>query len=515
VLVRFFGLLDRGVQRLEQARGFAALFFALSGLLLLQMWPVGWTANEEHYLQLAYRTFAPGRFSPYHAVSLDHSLMRVGPLYLLGSTVGLLGYDGGQAVLRIGSALLYAAGLAYFFSALTFSVWDALLVLVVFLMSGEQLIGGEWLFQGVETKTLAYGLLFFAFGFALRRRWRAATGFAAAASYMHFLIGGFWALLLWAEQRLESRDCRSVLRTAGLFVLLTLPLVVLILRDRIVGAAPPGTNTDSLYAARVPWHVAPFATRREFWEWTWGVSAAVALVVVLATLWARRPPAGRPALMVLRIAVMSLGYLLIALAAAFLDRRTQLLAKFYLFRPSALALFFSLTAIAGFMVELLSRQAGAVKALLVFALVATFSWRTFKMQVDRVRFAVDSIPERAELIEAVAAKTAPGDVVLIEPFRQMQPDHLRLHREMPRPTLVARKFLPTNPADLLRWDAYLRMETALFENGCQGPAPPVRWLVALRPATAARLERSCGTAIWRKGNVALIPAGGVEQKPQY
>jgi hypothetical protein len=509
VIQRFVAFVERSVTQLEGARGFPALFVALACLLLLQMWPVTWIGNEEHYLQLAYRTFAPDRFSPHHAVSIDHSLMRVVPLYLLGSAVGLLGYDGGHALARIVSALLYAAGIAYFFTPLRFSVWDALLVLVVFLLNGEQLVGGEWLFQGVETKTLAYALLFFAFGFALRHRWMAASLLAAAATYMHFLVGGFWALAIWTQQWMETRDRRGLARAMALFTLAALPVAGLILRDRLVGAAAGSAMADRLYAARVPWHVAPFLSRREFWEWTWGFAAVVALLVVSGAIWARRRPARPPTLMVLRTAVFSLAYLLLATGAAYLDRHTQVLAKFYVFRPSSLALFFALTAVTAAVLEVLPEPVAGVKALLIFGVVATLSWRTFKTQVDRARLARDTIPERADLIDAVAAHTAPGDVVLIEPFRQMQPDHLRLHREMPRPTLVALKFLPTNPADVLRWDAYLRMQKELFENGCRVSVAPVRWLVTLRPKTAARLEQSCGPAVWRKGNVALIPAFGL------
>jgi hypothetical protein len=196
---RLFAVVERWVLRVERSRSLSLLFAGLAALLVLQLWPAGWTGNEENYFQLAYRTFAPEKFSQFHAV-FDASRARFVPLYLLGSAVHLLGYDGAHAVTRILMAILYAAGLAYFFSALQLSVWDALLIIVAFMLAGEFLIGGEWLFQGVEPKTVAYGLLFFAFGFALRRRWIAATAAGAAATYMHFLVGGFWTLMILVQQ---------------------------------------------------------------------------------------------------------------------------------------------------------------------------------------------------------------------------------------------------------------------------------------------------------------------------
>jgi hypothetical protein len=368
------------------------------------------------------------------------------------------------------------------------------------------LIGGEWLFRSVETKTLAYAALFLAFGLAIRQRWTAAVIVAAIATYMHFLVGGFWVLLILFQQWLETRAWRGVLRSALLFAVLVLPQVGLVVWDRIAGAAPPEALVNRIYAARVPWHVAPFTSRRQFWGWSWGIAPLLALLVVLATLWVRQRRAAQAAVPVLRWALLGLTYLLLALPAAYLDRHTQVLAKFYVFRPAALTLLLAFTAVAAVVHGLLPERVALVKAVLVFGLVATFSWRTLHTQVDRLLEVKATITETRELVSAVAAYTAPGDVVLLEPFQEFDLAHLRLHRLLGRPTLVAQKFLPTRPADVVRWDAYLRLRRKLFAEGCLRVTTWVRWLVTFDPATAARLA-GCGPAVWRRGDVALIRVG--------
>jgi hypothetical protein len=481
------------------------LLAGVAGLLLLKMGPAAWTGGEEHYFQLAYRTFAPDKFSRLHAVGLDESIGRFLPLYLMGSTVGLLGYEGAQALWRVLTALLYAASLTYFFAALQLSVWDALLVLVVFLLNDGRLMGREWLFESTEPKTIAYALVFAALGLALRQRQRASMVAAAAATYAHFLVGGFWTLVMMAQRWLETRQWRGLLRSLGLYALLTLPLVAMLARDRFAGTVPVGAPVDSIYAARVPNHVAPFRSTQKFWEWTPGIAPVAALVVVLATIAARRRLEGTPVGIVLRTALLGLAYLILALGAAFLDRHTQVLAKFYLFRPSALAFFLAVTALVALLRERLSEDAAALKGLAILGLVATFAWATLRTQVDTFRFAGAMIPERDELVAAVATITAPGDVVLIEPIQEHDAEYLRLHREISRPTLVSFKFVPTNPPDVLRWGAYLELRRDLFAHGCSSPREvPVRWLVTLRRASVDRVL-SCGQPVWRKGNVALIP----------
>src|SRR6185503_14562184 len=299
----FFAWVDRWILRIDQQRSVLFLFAALAGLLLLQMWPAAWIGNEENYFQLAYRTFAPEKFFQFSAV-FDMSRARAIPLYLLGSVVHLLGYDGAHSVTRILVAILYAAGLAYFFSALRLSVWDALVIIAVFELADENLIGGEWLFQGVESKVVAYALMFFSFGLALRQRWTAAAVVGVAATYMHFLVGGFWTLMLLVQQWMEKKERRDVRRCLAVYAILTLPLVLVI---------------------------ALFGSRSDFWTWTPGVANTLALLLVLGAVSWRFRAGFRPAAIVSRTAFFGLAYLVLALVAAFVDRDTQFLAKFFLF----------------------------------------------------------------------------------------------------------------------------------------------------------------------------------------
>ncbi len=319
--------------------------------------------------------------------------------YALGTLIEAGGYTAAHALARVGMVVLYAGTMAYFFSGLRYSIGDALLTVALFRLAGEHLIGAEWLFRGVESKTVAYALLFLAFGFAIRGRWRAAVLAILAAT----------------------------------------------------GRA--GRNGDG---------------------------------------------------MVLLAGLIGLLHVLLALPIAYLDRSAQLLGKFYLFRPSALAFFFALTALITLVGNALSKDGLLVKSLVVAALVPSFLWRTVKADVDQLHGAA-RLPERRELVEAVAARTGRDDVVLIEPVADLNVEYVSLHRELPRPTLVSEKVIPTHPADIVRWKRLLEMRAAVCAGGCRAnrTAVPVRWLVTLRQETLDRVA-DCGPVVWRKGETALI-----------
>jgi hypothetical protein len=96
---------------------------------------------------------------------------------VIGGTIALLGYQGAQIVLHLVMAALYAFSLAYCLTGLRLSAVDALLALGIFVLVGPDLMGGEWLFLGVEPKTFAYAFVLFALGLVCRER----AGWAAAA----------------------------------------------------------------------------------------------------------------------------------------------------------------------------------------------------------------------------------------------------------------------------------------------------------------------------------------------
>ena len=252
-------------------------------------------------------------------------------------------------------------------------------------------------------------------------------------------------------------------------------------------------------------HIVPFTQPGQLWDWLPGLVNALVLLVALVVVARRHRDRSAEVTLVLRAAIVGLAFLLAALGPAYLDRHTQMLGKLFLFRPSSLALLLALTVIIALIFGQLSEEAAAVKALIVCALVIAFSWTLVKKNVEWMRHTAAAFPERRELIAAVVAHTAPGDLVLLDPELDGNRDYMTLVRLLPRPTLVNWKFVPTNPAEILRWQSYMDLRRELFANGCvTRTSVPVRWLVTLDPGTLERLK-SCGQPVWRRGSVALIP----------
>jgi hypothetical protein len=111
--------------------------------------------------------------------------------------------------------------------------------------------------------------------------------------------------------------------------------------------------------------------------------------------------------------------------------------------------------------------------------------------------------EKDMVVSAVARRTAPGDVVLIDPDVEMQ--WLDFERRSGRPAWVMWKFAPTNDAELITWYRRIEHRRAVFEHGCgadSGVARPV--LLLTTPAAASRLAAGCGPEVFRSDRTVLL-----------
>lgn len=485
--------------------GAAAL---LTPVIVLLMLPTSWGWNEDFYFIQSLLKVAPERAQPY-GVAFDTSNARLLSEWVMGYPVLWFGYDGAHVLLRLVTALAYGVSLAYCITGLRLSPLDALLALSLFVLLGPDIMGGEWLFAGVEPKTFAYVFVFLGLGSVFRDRATPAAVSFAIATWFHFLVGGFWALAGFAFVLLQHRAARPLIRPVALFAVLSSPVLVLLVVDQYVAgaAAVPahGLSADYIYGiVRSSHHTAPFHDPTLLPEWVDGIVVCLVMIVVLGFLAAQAGPFER-GFHIWTAAL--LGYLLLAVGLSWLDRETSLLGKFFLFRPSSLILIFSILALLiaadrwlrGGSSEPGRRRTKAAAGLLVIPLML---WEGGD---SKLRDLVLGDPYSADLaaLEAfIEQNTPPDSVIISDPAVGLQRPALSLPRVIDRPMLVTMKITPTNPAGIYRWYDLLQFKREVFAGDCPGPDdPPVRYLILIDPDAGATAP--CGEIIWRSGHFAL------------
>ncbi len=490
------------LKQLDQETTFGRLFLVLLPLFLLLQLPVFWIGNEEITFMAAYRRVAPEKFSEFHLL-FGQSNARFIIDYFLGNLIKIFGYENAHSIARIMMALLYAVSFGVLFNALKLSVLRSVIVIVIFMLMGQQLFGGEWLFGGVEHKTFAYAAVVAALGLALNDRWLIATILVGIATYFHFLVGGFWVVALALLVFIRAGSFLRALYILLLYFLIISPLLAIIVFEQFVRQPEvSGVNPNELYAMRNAHIVAPFSSYRQFWNnWTTGVFTTIMMALAFVVL-TKRTQASIPPVYILILLL----YLLFALVASFIDKDTFILSKFFLFRPSSLILLLALATVLS--VNFVDRETSSNTITLILRLVAVvlisvFVWTEVKSKVDLYRKprVLRDLPALTAVIEA---ESKPTEIVLIEEVQKYGYPYVGLPRQLPRPTFVSWKAMSHKPSEILKWNNRMEYKKSLFEKGCREPLIyPIRLLLVF-DSTTLDIVKNCGQVVWQSKNRYLL-----------
>jgi hypothetical protein len=504
-------LLEGLLALLARSNAFVWTAVAVAVVLALQIEPLrGWGGNEIHYFDLGLRSVRPGQFGPNHA-AFDHSVARFASFAILGGMVVLFGYDMGLVILRFIAIVAYAIAFAYLARSLKLSRAETLLALMLFVLVGQSYFADEWMFAGVEGKVFAYAAIFASIGLAWRDKDLAAVGAAAIATYLHFLVGGFWAV---AVIGLIGLNTGNVLRMAGALLAYTvfcLPMLAILLYEWFFAPMPDISDLDltitQIYSAfRNPHHVAPFSGQLR--EWLPGISWMAAATCLMAILAWREHSERR---VLARWLLVMYAYLILSFVLSYFDRHTYFLGPLILFRPNSLILLLTIMLGTLWLRQALSRDGAHMLAIITLAVGIGFA-------VPRAASFADTLmspqlpltgmltPDQRELVAWLQGNTPPDATVVIEPTAQTDwtVPWLAFERLIHRPTLVSFKFVPTQKADIARWYRLVRWRKAVFEGDCARISEqPADYLVTVDAATLTRVA-ACGDIVWTNGIYGVV-----------
>ncbi len=444
------------------------IFVVLAPLYIMK----DWTGNERDYFGQAFHWIDGGPDSHLFATS-KAELARLLWCVLAGIPTYFFGYDAAWSILRILTLVAFTGGVALLARALGVTLY-ALIPALVYAIHRETYFGGEWIFGGVEAKSMAYIGVFLAMVCAVKSRHVLSSVLLLLATYFHFLVGGFWALAIVLLLVLNGTDRRRLLRAAGIYVIGVLPLAATIIYQNI-GSVPGGglmhgLTSDQIYSSiRVPHHVAPFNNGVYGGTYGWPNNGPIRALLVTAGLffvWHKNLANRTTALWLLALH----GYLALAFVIAWLDWPTQYFGKFYMFRPAALIMLLSFMVLANVVINYLMRYsrwfgiAAVVGAILVspfYTPPVTLSLPVFasvseKMSETDRRF-VSWMVERTGQSEIVLFQEGDGTYVRSENFEHISG----------RPSLVDFKFPAQTKADILKWYGLIKQKQAAFTGDCE------------------------------------------------
>jgi len=232
-------------------------------------------------------------------------------------------------------------------AAIAFSV--ALWVLL-----GQAVVAGDWIYGGFEAKTVAYVLVLFALDAFLSERWILASALLGSAFSFHPQVGLWSALAVALTLLVMGRRLRTLLVVTFTTALFALPGVVPVLSLLGSTGAPSAEDWQFFALVRSPHHLDPFAWPRR--------DIVLAYLIMLFNWLQFRRSGDQPAIRFLTL--LQLFFCLffsLGLLSRFTDQYALLrLAPFRLFPVLVLVFFFF-----HLMAALYRRPPGGADALLV------------------------------------------------------------------------------------------------------------------------------------------------------
>ncbi len=496
-----------------ESRRVIALFFVFLLLMLATIPPNGaLSRNEEVFFTEALKAVAPERFHEPSAMREDRNT-RLAFDIPMGLLIEATDPATAQMAGRLFNAALYAAALTALAVAAGMGLVDGVLMVMALFLVQRYTMGLEWLFSGVESKTIAYPCVLFAMARLMKARYAQAGLLLAAATYFHFLVGGFWALFLAVVAAWDQRSLKAPGLVLSVYIIAAAPQLYIILRDYADTLRPiasvDGLTADYIYTyLRIPHHAAPFKSMAVFSSWAPAIGLAAGLFLLMVGMVRHAVGPGRT---LTRLAVTALAFVLFALLVSAVDHG-GVTGKLYLFRPTHLAFMLCFAAILLFLSAWLRERSLVVKLALLLVLTPPFLARAAEEALGDWMKTRTLHRQQAAVEAYVLAETAPDALILIDPA--LEGDFMRFERATGRPTLVNERMVPTKPRALLDWHALLDYRERVFTQGCAAlavppatrEAPPGADYLLTRRKDAMLLHETCAAPAYEDASYILFPA---------
>jgi hypothetical protein len=212
-------------------------------------------------------------------------------ILLFGYLTTTVGFLGTSIIGRLVCYILISSGLVFLGRILGLRLLTLLVALCLFIYPNpsQGAAAYEWLVGGVEPKSVAYGFLLLAIGFAITRRYRFMALNLGLATTFHVLVGG-WATIamvgwLGLRRRSDFSNLKRIGTTLLIYGLASAWAIWTVLSHLLESTAAGEVSSSYIYVfLRSPHHLNPLS-----WTWyAWGALITYLIIFGLSIFWLRR-----------------------------------------------------------------------------------------------------------------------------------------------------------------------------------------------------------------------------------
>lgn len=432
----------------------STLFQALIVFILLMLNYISFpmSGGENQYLAFA-KQFSNPNWIPNSFSLTEFPGTRLVFQYLFGGILNILEMDLCALLFRTFNFALVSLPLVLIFKRLELKLFEGLFILQIFL-TGQSLLGKEWMIGTFEPKTLAYVFFLWAFYFWLRNQKYLLVLMSAVACYFHIVVGG-WFLIGVAIIALWNGNWKEYIKPALLFIALISPFLIYLVpvlfgQDNLTH----DLTANQIYVYyRLPHHLGIAANWNYFVEKHFGaVLLVIAAFIIGIVAFKKKFVEQQISQWIIVGFGISLFYVIISLIdGILLNQAASFGLKFYPFRLNSFAyLLFLVTVFIWIKKTRLYKTYKKTLAYLLFASSIIIGAVKFQEGILKDKH-LSNISDYWEMVEKVNEFSNSEDVFVLNTKEQSNFLYNNFSRLTGRENFSYYKFVPAEKAKIFEW----------------------------------------------------------------
>ena len=168
---------------------------------------------------------------------------------------------------RILVALFFTFSIYHLACSLNINLLTVIAVVSSFMLMNQQLVGGEKIFgNGFQSSALSYTFVILSISYYIRESTVKLFFSILFSIYLHFLIGGYWALFILLSILILEKKIKIFYQFLFFLILFCIPLLFTLIIDTFYSNNNIA-NISEIYAMRSKHHFLPFYSFRDFLWW--------------------------------------------------------------------------------------------------------------------------------------------------------------------------------------------------------------------------------------------------------
>jgi hypothetical protein len=420
--------------------------------------------GEEQYLAFA-KQFTNPDWIPDSFTYTEFPGSRLVFQWIVGPVMQVMSFEAATVLFRSLSFALIAVPIGLILKRLNVTLLLSFVFIQMFVMSTQNLVGGEWIIRNFEPKAVAYAFVFFGIYALIQKRYLWIAIYLAIATYFHVLVGA-WIILLIGLHLLIEKKVQDGVKMGLLYAVILAPFIWYLFTGYMVDVPASKYDLDNIYCYyRLPNHLGIWKTTEYFMKSNF-YDMLILIGIVFSAFWwfkkldERYRPLARIMLMAFAINLIYIG--VAAMDHFAFENSGGFGLKYYPFRTNSIGMFVLFILLAGLLLKhVLARypHPRIKQGLFVLSLILLIS--QLVNNVNRSQNHMDLNPDFSKLVTYIKAETPQDACFLILQPTSHKKEYISFGRMAERENFIVPKFVSAERGKLSEWYRRERIQRAL------------------------------------------------------